>query len=208
MSETGNETGLIRDAGVPVCEDVCDNEPRIGLVGLPAGPDAPACKCGQGRHPRHPQVCAKGHALPKNTRALASGQCSAAFWRAHDAARSEIASAIVADAGHSRDDAPRALTLAADAIAQATLVQQSAFLRMVESGGPLTTADRARRAFMVWLAATDRLERFVRLVGLKRQARDLGDSPLDWIRRQDSRQSGDSVEPQAAGATNDDQAVV
>ena len=54
-------------------------------------------------------------------------------------------------------DAPEALRLAASSIAQAVIVQQSAFARLVESGGPLTSKGRSRRAFTVWLAATDRL---------------------------------------------------
>lgn len=39
-------------------------------------------------------------------------------------------------------------------------------------GGPLTAGGRVRRAFSAWLLATDRLERGLRLVGLKRTAHD------------------------------------
>jgi hypothetical protein len=76
--------------------------------------------------------------------------------------------AIVEDAGHTADDAPRALLVAADGLAQAVLVRDSAFARVVQQGGPLTSTGRTRRAFQVWTAALDRVERHLRLVGLSR----------------------------------------
>ena len=75
---------------------------------------------------------------------------------------------IIQDAGHTSQDAPKALQLAADSIAQAVLLQRSAFTRVVESGGPITSSDRTRRAYVVWQSSTDRVERGLRLVGLRR----------------------------------------
>jgi hypothetical protein len=109
-----------------------------------------------------------GKFRPGNKAALIVGHRSTAFWTAHASALQEIAAATIADAGHTQDDAPRALRLAADGIAQASLLRDSAFLRVVESGGPLTSSGRTRRAFAVWMAASDRLEKHLRLVGLKR----------------------------------------
>src|SRR5262245_9946894 len=90
-----------------------------------------------------------GRFVPGNRAALVVGARSSAFWQAHDAARREIVAAVVADAGHGMEDAPRALLLAADGIAQATLLRDAAFIRLVESGGPMTSAGRTRRAFVV-----------------------------------------------------------
>jgi hypothetical protein len=104
---------------------------------------------------------------PANGLALNVGAESTAFWAEHALARREIASAVMRDAGHDEGDAPEALKLAADSIAMAALVQQSAFQRLVEARGPLSSAGRTRRAFVVWVQATDRLEKFVRLVGLR-----------------------------------------
>jgi hypothetical protein len=106
--------------------------------------------------------------LTANALAVLVGVASARFWAEHEQARREVARAVVRDAGHDESDAPEALRLAADSIAMAALVQQSAFLRVVASGGPLTSQGRTRRAFAVWLQASDRLERFMRLVGLRR----------------------------------------
>ena len=143
---------------------------RFGEVG--SNTAAPVCKCGAlDLHPRDPERCARGHVVIGNTKTVVVGATSAAFWRAQAETRCEIAAAVIADAGYGLDGAPRALTLAADGIAQATLVRDAAFTRLVESAGPLTSAGRTRRAFAVWLAATDRLERHLRLIGLRRTPR-------------------------------------
>jgi hypothetical protein len=103
-----------------------------------------------------------------NSLALVVGAKSVAFWQAHEEARRTVREDIIADAGESSDTAPKALVLAADGVAQAMLLRDAAFTRVVEAGGPLTSSGRTRRAFAVWLSATDRLEKHLRLVGLKR----------------------------------------
>jgi hypothetical protein len=106
-----------------------------------------------------------------NVAALVAGEHCAAFWAAQDDARREIVDTIVRDAGHVTADAPEALRLAAESVAQSTLLRDSAYRRLVESGGPMTANGRTRRAFTVWLAAIDRLEKHLRLVGLQRVGR-------------------------------------
>lgn len=114
---------------------------------------------------------ATGRFAAGNRAAVVVGEYSADFWRQHAAARDEIRRAVIADAGCTEADAPRALSLAADSIAQAAFVRDAAYLRMVETGGPLSSKTRPRRAFVVWSAAVDRLERHLRLVGLRRVPR-------------------------------------
>ena len=96
------------------------------------------------------------------------GHRSRRFWQEHEHARQEIYTTVITDTGHTPEDAPRALSIAADGIAQASILRDAAYHRMVEVGGPLTNHGRARRAFTVWLAAADRVERHIRLVGLRR----------------------------------------
>ncbi len=127
------------------------------------------CRCGVGPHPEFGERCAAGHVLKGNALALVVGARSAAFWAEHNRDRRELVAAVVEDAGATLGTASRALLLAADSLAQATLIRDSAYLRMVESGGPLTSSGRSRGAFTVWAAALDRVERHLRLVGLKRQ---------------------------------------
>jgi len=121
----------------------------------------------------HTDRDAGGRFTQGNKAALVVGHRSVAFWASQENLRREIVTGIVSDAGHSIEDAPRTLKAAAHGIAQALLLRDSAFDRLVESGGPLTTKGRARRAFDVWLASSDRLERHLRLVGLRRVARPM-----------------------------------
>ena len=140
--------------------------------GVPDPSSAP-CPCGAGAHAADAGRCAAGHLVRGNTAAVVTGMQSAAFWREHAAARREIAEAIITDAGHDAASAPRALALAADSIAQATLIRDATYLLMVEACGPLTPTGRVRRAFNVWSSAADRLERNLRLVGLERRSKAL-----------------------------------
>jgi hypothetical protein len=111
---------------------------------------------------------ATGRFTRGNRAALVVGNRSAQLWAAQAAARRNIVAEVLADKGHDVDSAPRTLRLAADALAQAVLIQQSAFEKLVETAGPLTSAGRTRRAFTVWQAATDRVEHHLRLIGLTR----------------------------------------
>ena len=132
-------------------------------------PVTASCKCGAGPHPELDDRCAAGHVLKGNGLAMVVSHRSAIFWCEHEQIRRELSEAVIRDSGHDPEDAPRALELAADGIAQAALVRDSAYQRMVEAGGPLTSAGRTRRAFNVWCAALDRTERHLRLLGLKRE---------------------------------------
>ncbi len=115
-----------------------------------------------------------GRFTPGNRAALVVGERSAAFWAAQESTRRDIVEAVLQDSGHTADDAPRALCIAAEGIAQAAIVRDSAFDRMVESGGPLTSKGRGRRCLTAWLAASDRLLRHLQAVGFKRVPRAIG----------------------------------
>lgn len=146
------------DPSQPVCESLCEKSPEslpMGVVGPGADRD------GAGRF------------VAGNRASLIVGQRSVAFWEASRDALRQIRDDVVADAGFTVEDAPRALLLAAEGIAQQTLIRDSAFDRVTEAGGPLTTNDRTRRAHKAWESATDRLDRSLRLVGLKRVAREI-----------------------------------
>lgn len=103
--------------------------------------------------------------------ALVAGERSVLFWAAAEDQRREIISAVIQDAGHSVTDAPEALRRLADSLAQAVLIQGSSFQRIVEAGGPMTSSDRARRAFDVWVKATQAVERHARALSLERVPR-------------------------------------
>ena len=108
--------------------------------------------------------------------ALVVGAHSPTFWSQAEAVRLEIRDALIADAGFTFEDAPRALQLLADSTAMAAILQHSTWGRLVEACGPLTSNDRQRRVLSTWLQSSDRLERGLRVLGLKRIPRDVGDS--------------------------------
>src|SRR5215210_7356601 len=98
---------------------------------------------------------ARGRFGQGNLAAVLTGERSAAFWRAQEGACREIVEAVVTDNGFTVADAPRTLVMAAEGLAQSVLIRDSAFRRMVESGGPLTVKGRTRRALAVWQTAVD-----------------------------------------------------
>ncbi len=151
-----------------LCSDRVAAQAPSGVVGMENGP-LTACTCGAGPHLEKSDRCERGHVLPGNQTALVAGHRSAAFWKAQAAALRELEDAVLSDAGHSRESAPEALKQAASGLAQAVTIRDSAFSRVSESGGPLTSAGRTRRALVVWVQACDRVERHLRLVGLKRE---------------------------------------
>ena len=128
-----------------------------------------ACKCGAGRHPLDPGICAAGHALLGNMKRADSGQWMARYWTAAEGARAEIVTRVMRDKGFTPDDVPAALQYAADGLAQSVLVRDSAFARMARMGGPLTSDTRTRRVAAAWAQAADRVIAHLRLLGLERR---------------------------------------
>lgn len=106
-----------------------------------------------------------------NRVALTVGHRSLQLWQAQEDIRRGIEDAILSDSGHTRDDAPRTLLLAASGLAQAALIRDAAYQRIIEDGGPLTNKGRARRAFQVWLNTAERVHRGLTLIGLRRVPR-------------------------------------
>lgn len=126
----------------------------------------------------------RGQFAAGNTDAVVVGEHSPRFWTAKDAAIHEIVDRVIADKGHTRENAATALLIGSESLAQAVMVQRSAFERMAECGGPLASSGRARRVFTVWLAAVDRVEKHLRLIGLSRVPAPV-ETPLQWMERHD-----------------------
>jgi hypothetical protein len=118
------------------------------------------------------------------------GGRSLQFWRTVTEARQAIADAVIADQGHSRTDAPKALMLLADSVAQSALLQASAFDRLCEAGGPMTSPGPTPRACAAGATAPDRLKHHLRLVGLRRLMKPV--DPLEALQRA----VADAQEPQ------------
>ncbi len=169
--------GLLRQ-NVAAVEAPGEPVSPFGRVGL--APE-PACRCGAGPHAERADRCAAGHVVRGNGLALVVGAYSAAFWAAEAEARRVTREAVLNDQGHSVGGAPRALVLTAEGIAQAEILRDAAYQHLVRDGGPMAASGRVRRAYTVWLTASDRLERHLRLVGLRRVPKPAPTSFADAI---------------------------
>lgn len=149
-------------------QTVCNSDAPNGDIGAAA---VPACKCGALVNANGDR-CRNGHLLPGHTASLIVGHRSVAFWNAAQDALAAVVRDVLRDAGHSPDDAPRALLVAAEGLAQATLIRDAAFDRLRVLGGPTSSSnDRARRSFVVWANAAASAERHLKLIGLKRRSK-------------------------------------
>lgn len=118
-----------------------------------------------------------GRFVRGNRAAVITGTRSARFWAAAEAQREQLTVGILRDHGFENlAEAPVALRLAAQGAAQAEIIRDSAFARLVECGGPLSGSDRERGAHRVWAAACDRLLRHIQVLGLARRSRTLPSS--------------------------------
>lgn len=125
---------------------------------------------------------ARGRFAVGNTAHVVTGARSAQYWAAVDGERTALRRQLLADRGFTDEaEAPAALRLMADGAAQAALIRDGSFARLVESGGPVTSTDRARRIFTVWLAATTRALRHLEAIGLERRPKET--SLSDYLNR-------------------------
>jgi hypothetical protein len=132
----------------------------------------------------------KGKFRPGNTAALKHGLKTAAFWSQVEQSMHEAIALRLVDLGFTPETAPAALLAAVRGEQQAIIIRDSAFARLVETSGPLTSKDRRRSAFAIWAAASDRAERHQRLLGLQRQPRAV--DPIEALRKALAPENGDA----------------
>lgn len=143
------------------------------------GPDVEACiqeaiESLTRRPERNPET---GRFAPSNTAAGKSLEHSAQLWTALAGAKRELRERVTVDRGGS--GLAETLTGTIDAYCEARLLRQSLFLRLSDSGGPISTKGRTRALFTAYLAALDRETRLAQVIGLTRQERDI--SPAEWL---------------------------
>jgi len=97
--------------------------------------------------------------------------------------RREMCSGILADLGHTDEDAPRALSIVVDQLVEARLIAQSYFEFLAASGGAITTKGRQRRAVEGYMRASDRVAKFASMIGLEKRARRVNESAREWLMR-------------------------
>lgn len=150
---------------------------RLGS-GAPSGDVGPEtdgvteCRnCGHEGSPQGRDHCEScGAFLPANTAGLVVGHRGYRFWQQHDQLYRGLQEEVARDLGHDGlDDAPAAARSAIAGLVQALIIRDSAYRRVVEDGGPLTSKGRTRRAAKVQESYDRRVEAWVRRLGIDRE---------------------------------------
>jgi hypothetical protein len=137
----------------------------------------------------------KGRYTRDNTGHLTTLEHSSQLWRALEPLKQEIIGRVRTQLAADTDDAPETLLGVIDAYAEARLLRSSAFVRLSQSGGFMTSKGAARALLGTWGAAFDREMRAAERLGLVRRARR-AQTPIEWLQSLDDQQQ--------KGGPNDD----
>jgi hypothetical protein len=130
------------------------------------------CKCGAGQHQTNPQICAKGHAWLRNTRATKTLERALVWWQTAEPQRRKWRRRYLQDVGLTERTASGACFAVADAAAMATVLLHADWDVMVERGGGTTPARRRREVANGWERASQHLGD--KLAELKARSQELG----------------------------------
>lgn len=149
-----------------------DRPSRSNGTGTASVSDA-VCSCGAGPHEELEDRCAGGHLIRGNMAAATAGHRSVRFWEAHEEDHRERVRAVLVARGEDPQDPDPGMLAAAQGFAQAVIVRDSAYLRMAQEGGPLSSSGKVRRVFVVWKEASDKVLYHLAKLGLQRRAREV-----------------------------------
>jgi uncharacterized protein (DUF2342 family) len=90
--------------------------------------------------------------------------------------------AILAAKGFTEADVDPVHLRVIDGFIQAATMMDGYFAHLMATGGPVSAKGHSRRAFVGWSRAADRLQRFAKLLGLERRARQI-ETPTQWLTR-------------------------
>lgn len=107
------------------------------------------CRCGAGPHPEYGARCEAGHVVAGNLLALTVGHRSPRAQAAHRPAVQARVRELVEAKGYTEDQAPPDLRIIGTHLAWSERWRAEADERIEQSGGPLTSAGRERRALKV-----------------------------------------------------------
>ena len=191
--ETPRPEATERDATV----DRADAIPADGVPAPAIPADAQAVSLETTREPFEPQdfirktLAALPHAPerdPKTQRFtkrphLAMGKTlsrSVQFWRAVEPAKRELVERVRRDFACDGDSVETLLGLI-DGYAEARLFRMTMFLRIVDTGGPISPKGKMRAFYDAYLKALDRETKLAMVLGLERRSKPV--QPLDAIRQ-------------------------
>lgn len=124
---------------------------------------------------------------------------SAAFWSAVEPIKAEIVTRTRHQLAADDDDAPETLINLIDGYAEAVLLRKSAFARMCQQGGPVTSKGKTRGLLQAWGTFFDRELRAAERLGLRRRARRT-QSPAEWLDSLDTTQHNERSDNDEPGS--------
>jgi len=89
------------------------------------------------------------------------------------------------------DTAPETLLGVIDAYVEARLLRSSAFVRLSQLGGFMTSKGKARALLGTWASAFDRELRAAERLGLEHRAKRVSNSPRAWLESLDNTPEGE-----------------
>jgi hypothetical protein len=127
---------------------------------------------------------AGGRFTSANTAHLQTLEHSAQLWVALEPLKLEMTTRVRAQLAADGDDAAETLLGTIDAYVEARLLRSSAFVRLCQLGGFMTSKGRARALLSTWGSAFDREMRAAEKLGLERRARRVSESVREFLDRE------------------------
>jgi hypothetical protein len=129
---------------------------------------------------RHDQRDARGRFTLDNTGHMKGLDHSEQLREALEPLKRDLVQRVRLQLGADVDDAPETLLGMIDGYAEARLLRSSAFVRLAQLGGFVTSKGKARALLTTWGSAFDREMRAAERLGLVRRARRT-QSPREWL---------------------------
>jgi hypothetical protein len=141
-----------------------------------------------------PQRGANGRFVAGNPAHLEGLEHSAQLKAALAPLKRELADRVRVQLAADTEDAPETLLGVIDMYCEARLLRSSAFIRMSQLGGFMTSKGKARALLGTWASAFDREMRAVERLGLARQTRHVQHSTRDWLLNDDDHDDDTQAE--------------
>jgi hypothetical protein len=122
----------------------------------------------------------KGRFQRDNTGRLSTLEYSAQLRAALEPLKRDMVERVRVQLAADTDDAPETLLGLIDGYVEARLLRSSAFVRLAQLGGFMTSKGKARALLSTWGAAFDRELRAADKLGLQRRARRT-QTPIEWL---------------------------
>ena len=136
----------------------------------------------------------KGRFTHENTAHLGTLEHSMQLWAALEPLKQEMTRRVRRQLAVDTDDAAETLLGVIDGYVEARLLRSSAFVRLSQLGGFMTSKGKARALLGTWASAFDREMRAAERLGLEPRSKDVTKSPRAWLESLGNKQEDEEEE--------------